>query len=259
MSQPKVSFVTGAGGGIGLAIARALIERGDHVILADISFSQKDARSRTTDALRYEATLMALDITQTESVEREIDKIASTFGWLDCLVNAAGILRVGPFYDLQDTDWQATIDVNMKGAFLLSRAAARVMIRQGNGRIVHIGSTASQNASTGGAIYAASKHGLLGLVRGMACDLAGFGITVNAVCPGNTETEMLEKVLCERAERRNCSVDEIRNEIVKKTPAGRLGQPRDLAAAVLFLTSDQADYVTGQALTIDGGRSLNLV
>lgn len=259
MSRQKVSLITGAGGGIGLAIANALIGRGDKVVLADVSFSQEDVRRKTTEALHAGAPLVTLDITQTESVGRQIDEIVSGFGRLDCLVNAAGMVRVGSFYELQDADWDATIDVNMKGAFILSRSVAGVMIRQRKGRIVHIGSTASQTAAAGGAIYAASKHGLLGLVRGMACDLAQFGVTVNAVCPGNTETEMLEKVLRERAQRQNCSLDEVRDEIIRKTPAGRLGQPRDLAEAVLFLTSDQAEFITGQALTVDGGRSLNLV
>jgi 3-oxoacyl-[acyl-carrier protein] reductase len=206
-----------------------------------------------------EALLLDVDVTQAGQVEGLVDGTLERFGRVDCLVNAAGVNRPGPFYDASEADWDATIDVNMKGAFLLSKAVARPMMAQRFGRIVHIGSTASHTAHAGGAPYAASKHGLVGLVKGMACDLAPFGITVNAVCPGNTDTEMLRAVLGSRARTQGRTPEQVRGDMIEKTPLGRLAEPRDIAAAVLFLTSDEAEYITGQALTVDGGRSLNLV
>ena len=133
------------------------------------------------------------------------------------------------------------------------------MMKQRSGRIVHIASTASHTAAPGLAPYAASKHGLVGLVRGMACDLAPFGITVNAVCPGNTDTEMLQAVVQQRAQHQGRTTEDVLDEIAKKTPLGRVGRPSDVAAAVVFLTSEEAGYITGQSLTVDGGRSMNLI
>lgn len=181
------------------------------------------------------------------------------FKKIDGLVNAAGINRPGPIQNMTDADWSAVIAVNLTAAFLLSRAVARHMIDQRYGRIIHIGSTASQTSAAGLAAYSASKHGLVGLVKGMACDLAPHGITVNAVCPGNTETEMLDTVINERARSQGKKPEEVREEMMRKTPLGRLGRPEDVAAAVLFLLSEEAEYITGQSLTVDGGRSLNLI
>ena len=255
----RASIVSGAARGIGLGIAEALAQRGDQVVLADPRFADQATRESVQAKLGREAVLREVDITQAEQVESLVRDTLERFGRVDCLVNAAGVNRPGPFYEIAEADWDATIDVNMKGAFLLSKAVARPMMEQRFGRIVHIGSTASHTAAPGGAAYAASKHGLVGLVRGMSCDLAPFGITVNAVCPGNTDTEMLATVLEQRAKHQGRTVEEVRSDIVQKTPAGRLGKPTDVAAAVLFLTSDEAEYITAQAVTVDGGRSLNLV
>ena len=259
MNKLRVSVVCGAARGIGLGIAEALARRGDQVVLADVLLSDETTRASVAASVGETALLLEADITQPDQVEGLIEETLERFGRLDCLVNAAGVNRPAPVYEATEADWDATIGVNMKGAFLLSRAAAGPMMEQGSGRIVHVGSTASHTAHAGGALYAASKHGLVGLVKGMACDLAPHGITVNAVCPGNTDTEMLATVLEARAKHQGRTPEDVRDDIVQKTPAGRLGRPGDVAAAVLFLTSDEAEYVTGQALTVDGGRSLNLV
>lgn len=259
MEGLRISVVSGAARGIGLGIAGALAQRGDQVVLADVLFSDPAIRSNVASRLGGEAPLVAVDVTRVDQVEALVRETLERFGRIDCLVNAAGAARPGPFYDSTEADWDATIGVNMRGAFLLSRAVAEPMMKQRSGRIIHIGSTASYTAHAGGALYAASKHGLLGLVRGMACDLAPYGITVNAVCPGNTDTEMLAAVLEQRARHQGRTADEVRSDIIQKTPLGRLGKPTDVAAAVLFLTSDGAEYITGHALTVDGGRSLNLV
>ena len=259
MNQRYVSIVSGAARGIGLGIAEALAQRGDRVVLADLLFSDPAIRSNVSAKMGERAVLLEVDITQADQVEGLMDETLKRFGNVDCLVNSAGINRPAPIYETSEADWDITINVNLKGAFLLSRAAAKAMMKQGSGRIVHIASTAAFTAAPGIAPYVASKHGLVGLVKGMACDLASYGVTVNAVCPGNTDTEMLTTVLEQRAEHQGRSFEDVRDEIVRKTPLGRLGKPGDVAAAVLFLTSDEAEYITGQALTVDGGRSLNLV
>jgi len=259
MNQVRVSIVTGAARGIGLGIAEALIRRGDRLVLADVLFSDRTVRSNVAAKLGKEALLLEVDITRAESVTGLIEETQRRFGRIDCLIGAAGVSYPAPIQETNETDWDKTIGVNLKGAFLLSRAVAGPMIGQRSGRIVHIGSTAARTAAPGLAAYAASKHGLLGLVKAVACDLGPHGITVNAVCPGNTQTEMLDVVLRQRAEHQGRTVDQVVDEIVRKTPGGRLGRPGDIAAAVLFLLSDEAQYINGQALTVDGGRSLNLV
>jgi 3-oxoacyl-[acyl-carrier protein] reductase len=255
----RICIITGAARGIGLGIAQALAKRGNEVVLADILFNDRQCRSTTEAAIGGNALLVDADITSVNQVERLIADVVKRSGRIDCLVNAVGINRPCPIQDTTGADWNAVLSVNLTGAFLLSRAVAKQMIKQKYGRIIHVGSTASHTSAAGLAAYSASKHGLIGLVRGMACDLAQYGITVNAVCPGNNETEMLDAVMAARAKLQGRSPEEVRRDIISKTPAGRLGKPGDVAAAVLFLTSDEAGYITGQSLTVDGGRSLNLI
>jgi NAD(P)-dependent dehydrogenase (short-subunit alcohol dehydrogenase family) len=229
------------------------------VVLADPLFLDGKIHASVKARLKGMSVLAATDITVPAQVNRLVADTMKRFGRIDCLVNSAGISRPAPIQETDPSDWEAVIGVNLTGAFLLSRAVAPVMIRQKHGRIIHIASTAAHTAAAGLSAYAASKHGLVGLVKGMACDLTQYGITVNAVCPGNNDTEMLAKVIAARARLQGRSPEEIRMDIVRKTPAGRLGQPCDIAAAVIFLTSDEAAYITGQALIVDGGRSLNLM
>lgn len=254
-----VSIVSGAARGIGFGIAEALSQRGDRLILGDLLFPESPADSEYAGKFTEKAILMKTDITRVDSVECLVAAALKKYGRIDCLVNSAGINRTASVQEMSDADWNSVIAVNLTGAFLLSRVVSRVMIEQEYGRIVHIGSTASHTAAAGLSAYAASKHGLIGLVRGMACDLARYGITVNAVCPGNNETEMLDIIIAERAKNQGVTPEEIRREIIKKTPAGRIGRPKDIATAALFLTSREAEYITGQMLTVDGGRSLNLI
>ncbi len=259
MNEQQVTIIAGAARGIGLGIAKAMAERGDQLVLADVLFARDSARAEALAQLSGAPFAKATDITDSRQVEALIAETSERFGRIDCLVNAAGMNRPGLFYEISEADWDATINLNMKGAFLLSRAVAGPMIARHFGRIVHIGSTAAHTAALGLAPYVASKHGLVGLVKGMACDLARHGITVNAVCPGNTDTEMLAAVIEARARLQGRAPDEVRADIVAKTPVGRLARPDDIAAAVLFMTSRAAECVTGQALTVDGGRMLNLM
>ena len=257
--KKRVSMITGAACGIGLAIAEAMAKNGDRVILGDLLFSDKQICAKVSKKVGSACLLQEIDITDSAQVDRFIADIVRQFGRIDCLINSVGIVKPVPVYEMSDADWDLTMAVNLRGAFLLSRAVAKPMMKQKLGRIVHIGSTASFTAAAGIAAYVASKHGLVGLVRGMACDLAPFGITVNAICPGNTATEMFEAILSQRAKHQKCTIKDVRDEIISKTPLGRIGIPEDVVAAVLYLASNAAEFVTGQTLTVDGGRSLNLI
>lgn len=258
-NQKHVSVITGAGGGIGFGIAHALAKRGDQVIMVDLLFSNAERRAKTMAAMDERVCLMDVDITKEKDVHELVDEIVKRFGRVDCLVNAAGVIRPAVAYEVTEADWDLTLNVNLKGAFLLSKWASVQMMKQKYGRIVHIGSTSSHTSSPCSAPYTASKHGIVGLVRAFAIDLAPHGITVNTICPGITETEMLEVVIRQRAAHQGISCDQVRRDMINKTPDKRLGQPSDIAAAVLFITSTEAEHITGQMLTVDGGRSLNLI
>jgi len=254
----KVTIVSGAARGIGFGITQALAKRGDKLILIDVLFAKPAFTSKAKDVAK-DAIVKQIDITKQDQVNALVTETTELFGRVDCLVNAAGVNRPAPVWQVTQDDWDRTLNVNLKGAFLLSRAAAGPMMKQKFGRIVHIGSTSSHTACPSAVPYTASKHGIVGLVRALASDLAAYGITVNTVCPGVTETEMLEEVIEQRAEHQHLTPEQVRADMIRKTPDGRLARPSDIASAILFLTSDEAEHINGQMLTVDGGRSLNLV
>lgn len=255
----RICIIVGAARGIGLGIAKGFANQGDQLVLADPLFRNRKVRAAVTAALAGKPVLITTDITASAQVDRLVKDVVKRFGRIDCLINSAGICRPASIQETSDADWAAVMAVNLTGAFLLSRAVSRVMIPQRSGRIIHIASTAAHTAAAGLSAYAASKHGLTGLIKGMACDLSQHGITVNAICPGPSDTEMLTKVIAERANLQNKTPEEVRADMVRKTPVGRLGQPSDIAAVALFLSSTAAAYITGQAVVVDGGRSLNLI
>ncbi len=260
MEQTKqVSVVCGAGRGMGLVIAEALARRGDRLALMDVLYKDSAIRARAAETFGKEVLLEAVDISQSQPVTDFMGKAADRFGRIDCLVNAVGVNRPAPALQVTDEDWDFTLNVNLKGAFLLSREAAKVMVKQKYGRIVHIGSTSSIVSCPSAVPYTASKHGMVGLVRALASDLAQYGIMINLVCPGITDTEMLDKVICQRAQQMGLTPAQVREDMQRKTPDGRLGKCSDVAAAVLFLVARETEHINGQILTVDGGRSLNLV
>jgi NAD(P)-dependent dehydrogenase (short-subunit alcohol dehydrogenase family) len=184
------------------------------------------------------------DVTSAADVEGVIELTRSRFGKVDILIHAAGILRPTSIFDMSEDEWDWVLEVNLKGAFLTSRAVAPLMRDQGWGRIVHFSSTAGKTASTiGGAHYTAAKHGVLGLTRALAKELAAFNVTVNAVCPGLIDTEMVRETIA----------DETIRSFERSFPIPRLGRPEEVADLVHFLVSEEAGYVTGAALDINGG------
>jgi 3-oxoacyl-[acyl-carrier protein] reductase len=241
--ENQVAVVTGAGRGIGHAIAVRLAKEGARI--ASVSRTEANAEKTASEinGLRADtAKAYAVDVADQAAVQKAAGEIFETFGRVDILVNNAGVTRDGLSMRMSMDDWDTVLNTNLKGAFNFTQAVMRPMIKQRSGRIINISSIAGLTGNAGQANYSASKAGLIGLTKTLARELASRGITVNAVAPGLIETDMTT-VLSE----------EIRKAILQKVPLGKLGEPEDIAAAVAYLASPEAKYITGQVLTVDGG------
>ena len=242
MLNDKVAIVTGASRGIGRTLALEMARAGaDLVVCARSEEALKELVAEITE-LGRKALAVAVDVGLTVDVERLIAEALASFGRIDILVNNAGITRDGLLLRMKDEDWDAVLDTNLKSAFLLTRAVAKTMTKQRSGRIINISSVVGEMGNPGQANYCASKAGLIGLTKSVARELARRNVTVNAVTPGFVETDMTAE-LGEKA----------REELTAQIPLGRLGQTEDIAHAVIFLASDQAGYITGQVLGVNGG------
>jgi 2-hydroxycyclohexanecarboxyl-CoA dehydrogenase len=241
----KVVLVTGAARGIGAAIARAASAAGAAVALGDIA--EATAR-QTAKALGPRALGLHLDVTDARSVDQAIEEAEAALGPLDVLVNNAGVDVIGPFMDSDEATWERLWAVNLKGTLLTTRAVLDGMIERKRGRIVNIGSDAGRVGSSGEAVYSATKGGVIAFSKTLAREMARHGITVNCVCPGPTDTALLEQ-LREYDEKLHAS-------LARAIPLRRLGRPEDVAGAVVFLASDEAAYITGQTLSVSGGLTM---
>ena len=240
----RVAIVTGAGQGMGRVVAERLAAAGALLVVNDV---REDAVAAVAQALRadgIEAVGVAGDVTVKADVQRVVKTALDRFGKVNILINNAGLLRPTKVIDIPEDEWDRVVAVNLKGTFLCSQAVLPAMREAGWGRIVNFSSTAGKNISTvGGAHYTAAKAGILGFSRHLAKEEAGHGITVNAVCPGLIDTEMVRTTL-----------DDARVEAYAKSfPIPRLGEPEEVAELVAFLASDRAAYITGASLDINGG------
>ena len=238
----RVAIVTGANTGIGQAIAVALAEAGADVALA--GRSPADETAVAIGALGRKAVPIEADLSTTAPVQRVVDETLSAFGRLDILVNNAGIIRRAEAVDFSEADWDAVLDTNLKSLFFLCQAAGRHMLDLGGGKIVNIASLLSFQGGIRVPSYAAAKSGVAGLTRALANEWAGRGVNVNAIAPGYIATNNTAAL----------QADETRNrQILERIPAGRWGDPKDIAGAAVFLASSAADYVNGHILAVDGG------
>ena len=237
----RIAFVTGASRGIGRAIAARLAAQGAHVVLAARGENTRPV-AEEIGAAGGKAEAVALDVTAQGAPEHAIAAAVERHGRIDILVNNAGIARDQLMLRMKRDDWEAVLATNLTAAFSLTQAALKPMIRQRGGRIVCISSVVGQSGNAGQANYAASKAGLIGFAKAVALEVASRGITVNVVAPGLIETDMTRAI-----------TDSAREEWAGRIPLRRLGTPEDIAAAVCFLASDEASYITGQVLAVNGG------
>ncbi len=241
--KDRVAVITGAGRGIGRAIAVRLAAGGAKIAATDVL---EDALAETvrlcTEAGSPDARSYVLNVTDEESVDQVIEKVSEELGSVDIIVNNAGITRDDLLMRMESEAWDAVLNVNLKGTFLMTKVAARYMMRQRRGRIVNIASVSGIAGNAGQANYSASKAGVIGLTKTTARELAARGITANAVAPGFIQTDMTA-VLPEA----------VKEKALVNIPLKRMGQPEDIAEAVAFLSSDEAGYITGQVLAVDGG------
>jgi 3-oxoacyl-(acyl-carrier-protein) reductase len=240
----RIAIVTGGTRGIGLAIARALAEDGASVVVSGRDAARLDSALKEIEAAGAVTLAIAADQSKREDCDRLLEATKERFGRIDVLVNNAGITRDQLLVRMKDDDWDTVMDTNLRGVFLMTRAAAKSMMRQKSGRIINITSTAGAMGNPGQVNYSAAKAGDLGLTRALAQEGARAGITVNAISPGYIGTEMVravdEKVLNER--------------ILPQIPVGRLGEPEEVARCVVFLAGDGAGFITGATLSANGGQ-----
>ncbi len=242
MPKGKVAVITGASRGIGRSIALELAARGAVIVAVDMDQVSTDAVVAELQATGAKALAVVGNVTVTADVERMFETAVEAFGRVDILVNNAGITRDGMLMRMKDEDWDAVLSVNLKGAFLCTRAVFKVMSKQRSGRIINIASVVGQMGNAGQANYCASKAGLIGLTKSNAREMAKRSITVNAVAPGFIATAMTDALS-----------DKVRAELAAQIPLERLGSADDIANAVVFLASESSGYITGHVLSVNGG------
>jgi 2,3-dihydro-2,3-dihydroxybenzoate dehydrogenase len=253
--EGKSAIVTGAGQGIGKSIALTLSEAGARVVVVDINEEAAKAVCQNIKAKGGKAYSIKADVSVKKQVEIMIESSVEKLGGLDILVNSAGINKFVPILDLKEEDWDAIIAVNTKGVFLCSQAAARLMVAQKNGRIVNISSNCSRIARMFMGAYCPSKAAVTSFTQVLALELAKYGVLVNAVFPGATATEMQKKTQKETGLGEKVIYGDLET-FRTGIPLGKMADPEDIAAAVLFLVSDASKHITGQAICVDGGQTM---
>jgi 3-oxoacyl-[acyl-carrier protein] reductase len=244
MSQlfDQIAIVTGAGRGIGRAIALKFAAEGADVVCVSRTAENSEKTAQEVRSLGRKAWAHAVDVSNATAVAAVVEKILSEAPKVDVLINNAGVTRDGLLVRMSEADWDTVLNTNLKGAFLFTKALARPFMKQRSGRIINIASVVGLIGNAGQCNYASSKAALLGFTKSVARELAPRGILVNAIAPGFVESDMTSALN-----------DQLKAELLKNIPLGSFGQPEDIANAVLFLASPASRYITGQVLTVDGG------
>lgn len=245
MSDKRVAFVTGASRGIGKAIALRLAKDGRHVVLVSRSEGPLNEVKAMIESAGGSAEVLAVNVGDAKAFAAAVEGVASKHGRLDILVNNAGITKDTLILRMSDEDWDSVLDTNLKSAFVASRAAARAMMKGRFGRIVNIGSTSGVVGNAGQANYAAAKAGLMGLTKTIARELGSKGVTCNCIAPGFIQTDMTANL-----------PDQVKEGVTAMMAVKRLGTPEDIAAAVAYVSSDEAGFLTGQTIAVDGGMTM---
>jgi 3-oxoacyl-[acyl-carrier protein] reductase len=240
--REQVVLVTGGARGIGRAIAEGFASRGASIALADISAESASEAAHELSSLGVRTKAVKLDVSKSAEVESAFAEILSEFGQIDVLINNAGITRDGLLLRMKEEDWDAVININLKGVFLCTKEAVKLMVKRKYGRIVNIASVVAFMGNPGQSNYSASKAGIVGLTKTVAREYASRGITVNAVAPGFISTAMTDAL-----------TENVRQEMLKSIPAGKFGSVDDVANAVIFLASPETGYITGQVIHVNGG------
>jgi 2-hydroxycyclohexanecarboxyl-CoA dehydrogenase len=236
----RVAMVTGGARGIGRAIALALAADGRTVVVGDLLEDEAAATAREAGGLA-----VALDVTETESVAAAVERVQAELGPVEILVNNAGWDELRPFLDTDEEFWNRVIEINFKGALRVTRVVLPGMVERGWGRVVNIGSDAGRVGSSFESVYSGAKGGVIAFTKTIAREVARSGVTANTVCPGPTRTALLEAM-----------GERLAESLTRAVPMRRLGEPEDVAAAVVFLASEQAGYITGQTLSVSGGLTM---
>ncbi len=242
MLKDKVSIVTGGARGIGREIAVLFAKEGSDIAICDVNQQDLDKTRAEIEALGRRALGFAVDVTAPLQVEEMVNKVLDKFNKVDILINNAGITRDALLVRMKEEDWDAVLNVNLKGTFNCTKAVSKVMMKQRSGRIVSIASIIGIMGNAGQANYAASKAGIIGFTKSVAKELASRGVNVNAIAPGFIQTEMTAKL-----------PEDVKAKMLQFIPLQKLGEPLDVAKCALFLASDHSDYITGQVIQVDGG------
>ncbi len=251
--ENHVVIITGAANGIGRACAIRFAEEGARVACLDLAVTANEETVANCRALGVEALALSCDVTDPESIKSAVDSTLARWGRIDTLVTSAGIYTGTPLAEVPLAQWQRTIDINLTGVFLTNQAVAPFLMAQGSGSIINLSSMAGKTSWPASAEYSSSKSGVIGLTRSVAMELAPYGATANALCPGNTLTDMVRSVAEKVGALDGLNGDEWLQVRANDCPMKRLAEPWEMAGVIAFLASDDARYLTGQAIEVDGG------